>query len=341
MTGFSDAAAAVAERYERFAREEAPGRSELYADWASGVAGDAVVAATLARIPANRRQPPLVFAVTRMLGAPLRPFGEWAAWLAEHADEVVAECTARSVQTNEPLRCAALLPALSLIDGPIALLEVGASAGLCLYPDRYGYRYTGSGGALVLDPVDDPSPLVLETALRGDARPPLRMPDVVWRAGIDLQPLDARVARDRAWLRGLVWPGESGREQRIEAALDVAAADPPHLVVGNAPEVLAEVAAAVRSAAPRGATLVITTPGVLAHIPRAGRERVIALARECGDAWITLDAPALHESWDAPTDASTWPAGGFALALDGRILAAADPLGRWLEWRAGDAASAP
>ena len=58
------------------------------------------------------------------------------------------------------------------------------------------------------------------------------------------------IARDRAWLRGLVWPGESGREQRIDAALDIAAADPPHLVAGDAAEVLAEVAAEVRSAAP-------------------------------------------------------------------------------------------
>ena len=68
-------------------------------------------------------------------------YREWAEWVSDHADEVVAECSARSLQTNEPLRCAALLPALSGIDGPIALLEIGASAGLCLYPDRYSYRY--------------------------------------------------------------------------------------------------------------------------------------------------------------------------------------------------------
>ncbi|HEX5858402.1 MAG TPA: DUF2332 domain-containing protein [Microbacterium sp.] len=337
MTSFSDAAADVRDRYRRFARDEAPGRSALYEDWARGVAGDERTAEVLARIPANRRQPPLVFAVTRMLGAPLAPFAEWAGWLAGHADEVVAECAVRSVQTNEPLRCAALLPALSLIHGPIALLEVGASAGLCLHPDRYGYRYRGARGTLTLDPTDGPSGLVLESALRGDRLPPIRMPDVVWRAGIDLHPLDASDPRDRAWLRGLVWPGESGREGRIDAALAIAAADPPRIVAGDAAEVLAALAAE----APPGVPLVVTTPGVLAHIPRAGRERVIGIAREVGDHWITLDAPGLHEGWDAPVDAATWPEDGFALALDGRIVAAADPLGRWLEWRAEDAASAP
>jgi len=341
MTGISDAAAAVAERYARFARVEAPGRSELYAEWARGVGREPAVAAVLARIPANRCQPPLVFAVTRLLGAPLRPFAEWAVWLAEHADEVVSECATRSLQTNEPLRCAALLPALSLLDGPIALLEVGASAGLCLFPDRYGYRYTSPARVLTLDPVDGPSPLLLEAALRGEGRPRVRMPEIVWRAGIDLHPLDARDPRDRAWLRGLVWPGETGREHRIDEALDIAAADPPHLIAGDAVDVLAQAADEVRSAAPSGATLAVTTPGVLAHIPRAGRERVIALARGLADHWITLDAPALHNGWDAAIDAAGWPVGGFALALDGRVLAAADPLGRWLEWRAEDAASGP
>ena len=62
-------AAAVATRYSRFATDEAPGRSPLYAEWATGVAADPEAARILARIPETHRQPPLVFAVTRLLGA--------------------------------------------------------------------------------------------------------------------------------------------------------------------------------------------------------------------------------------------------------------------------------
>ncbi len=225
---------AVAERFGRFARDEAPGRSDLYADWSAGVASDPAMCALLGRIPATHRQPPLVFAVTRMLGAPERGYRDWADWVNSHAERVVAECTRRSLQTNEPLRCAALLPALSGIAGPLALLEIGASAGLCLYPDRYSYRYRGGtdiDGA-DLDPDDGVSSVVLESAVTGD--PPLRMPHVVWRAGIDLAPLDARDADDRRFLTSLVWPGEQGRAARIEAALDVVAADPPLLVRADA-----------------------------------------------------------------------------------------------------------
>ncbi|MFB8187715.1 DUF2332 family protein [Microbacterium sp. NPDC055988] len=319
---------AVQERYARFARDEAPGRSALYAEWAAGVAGDEDVRRVLLRIPETRRQPPLVFAVTRMLGVPLDEYAQWRDVVLRHADEVVVECARRSLQTNEPLRLAALLPVLSEIEGPIALLEIGASAGLCLYPDRYSYRFTGEDGALraALDPADGVSTVVLESRVTGPL-PALRMPDVVWRAGIDLAPLDAADERDRRWLRGLVWPGESGREERIEAALDVAAGDPPLLVEGDAVTHLAALAAA----APPRATLVLTTPGVLVHIPRAERAALIARITRMDARWITIDPPAVTDVWDPPVDADRWP--GFVVALDGQVRAAADPLGRWWEWR--------
>lgn len=317
-----DAETFVVDRYRRFARDEAPGRSALYAQWAERVAVDPAVTGVIARVTETHRQPPLVFAVMRLLGAPEGEIDAWAAWVVAHADDLVSECDRRSVQTNEPLRCAALLPALSLIDGPIALLEVGASAGLCLFPDRYSYRYRRGGDLVALDPADGPSPVVLDCDLEG--APPLRMPEIVWRAGIDLNPLDAGAAEDRAWLAGLVWPGEEGRRERIVGALDIAASDPPRLVAGDGGAALPALAAE----APRDATLVVTTPGVLAHVPRSGRAAVIAAARRAGR-WITLDAPGLHDGW---TSAPAVRPDGFALALDGDVLGSADPLGAWVAW---------
>lgn len=322
----SDAAAAVAARYARFATAEAPGRSALYADWAAGVASDERTATILARIPETHRQPPLVFAVTRLLGAPEAEYAAWAAWLAEHADEVVAEASQRSLQTNEPQRCAALLPALSEVAGPLALLELGASAGLCLYPDRYSYRYRGGRD---LDPSDGESAVVLSSDVSGS--PPLALPDVVWRAGIDLTPLDASDPADRRFLTTLVWPGEDGRAARIEAALDIVAADPPLMMTGDASDPAVLLAAVAR--APADATLVVTTPGVLPHMPRAARERLIATVRDLDAVWITIDPAGLHSAWDPPVDSGEW--GGFVLGRDGVPLAVVDPLGGFVEWRAG------
>lgn len=326
--------APVAARYRRFADVEAPGRSALYQDWADGVAADIELQRILARIPPERRQPPLVFAVTRLLGAPEDGFERWAAWLRAHADEVVAECGRRSLQTNDPLRCAALLPALADIPGPIALLEIGASAGLCLYPDRYSYRYTGGPD---LDPAEGPSAVKLRSALTGDAAPGLaaglRLPDVVWRGGIDLAPLDAADPADRAFLTALVWPGEEGRRERIRAALDVVRSDPPLLRQGDATE--PAVLAAAAAGAPRDATLVITTPGVLPHIPRPARERLRGelLARVAARTarWVTIAPAGMADQWHPPLPSGIGD--GFVLGRDGVPLAVVDPLGAVVEWR--------
>lgn len=325
---------AVQQRYARFADEEAPGRSEVYARWASGIASDAEVAGVLARIPENRRQPPLVFAVARMLGAETGGYDGLRSFVLAHQDELVAECTARRLQTNEPLRLAPLLPVLSQIEGPLALLEIGASAGLCLYPDRYSYRVVDADGALraEIDPPAGRSTVVLESVVTGEL-PAMRTPEIVWRAGIDLAPLDAGDERDRRWLRGLVWPGEPGRERRIDAALDIAAADPAHLVEGDA---LARLDALVAEA-PGDATLVITTPGVLVHIPREPRRALVSRIRALPARWVTIDPPALLDVWEPAVDPDDWP--GFVVALDGRVRASADPLGRRWEWRAGESPS--
>jgi hypothetical protein len=317
---------AVRERFSRFALHEAPGRSDVYAAWAEGIAADAGMQALLTRIPLQHRQPPLVFAVTRLLGAEVGGYDQWRAFVLAHADEVVAECSRRTVQANEPLRMAALLPALSLIDGPVALLELGAAAGLCLYPDRFSYRFTDASGAerARLDPASGRSGVVLTSVARGSL-PTLRMPGIVWRAGVDLAPIDVCAAADRAWIGAQIWPGETERATRIAAAVDIARADPPLLLAGDAAERLTGAAAS----APRDATLVITTPGMLVYLPRAAREDLIDGIRSVSGArWVTIDPVRLHEGWSAAD------ADGFGVGLDGAQLAEADPLGRWWEWRA-------
>ena len=55
----------------------------------------------------------------------------------------------------------------------------------------------------------------------GEARGPVplpgRVPDVAWRAGLDLNPLDVTSADDVRWLQCLLWPGETGRQERLAA----------------------------------------------------------------------------------------------------------------------------
>ncbi len=323
-----DDLAATAARYERFAVHEAPGRSELYRSWATRIATEPELTAIIADIPAAHRQPPLVFAVMRVLGAPEQNDDPWSSWVSGHASLLVTECAARRVQTNEPLRCAALMPALAGIRAPIALVEIGASAGLCLYPDRYSYEYlTDDGSAVRLDPTGGPSSVLLTSRWRGPVAPPTRLPEVVWRAGVDLAPLDPAAAHTRSWLTGLVWPGETGRAERVNRALDVAAADPPLLVQADA---ASDAVSDLAAMAPTGTVVVVSTPGLLVYLPRAARTAVISRARNAGR-WLTLDEPGVHGDWSG--EAPRVAAGEFLVGLDGAVVATADPLGRFVEWR--------
>ena len=320
----------TAERYARFAAHEARGESETYEAWATGVSTDAALLALIDQLPAGRRQPYLVFAVSRLIGAPLGGYPEWREFALANWEALRREALVRLTQTNEPGRCAALLPALARIPGPLALLEVGASAGLCLYPDRYSYRYDGGDW---LHPHDGPSTVLLECETSGAMPVPSTLPEIVWRAGIDLAPLDVRSAADTHWLEALIWPQQHERLARIRAAVDIARADPPTLVAGDAADALAGLAAQ----APSGATLVVVSSGVLVYVARPRRELFAAEVARLDARWVALEAAALFPSVVESIRRST---GGvpddlgsrFALSLDGEALAFVQPHGRRVDW---------
>jgi hypothetical protein len=322
-------AAQIADRYRRFAAE-ARGESAVYEEWALGVARDALLLDAIGTLPAQRRQPYLLFAVSRLLGAPVGGYPAWRAWVLENWEPLHAEASSRLVQTNEPLRCAALLPALGLIPGPLALLEVGASAGLCLYPDRYSYRYDGGEP---LHPPAGASDVLLESDTSGGAPVPETLPEVVWRAGIDLEPLDVALESDALWLETLVWPGQTERLERVRAAVRIARADPPLLVRGDITDALAPLAAR----APADATLVVISSGVLVYVERAERQRFARTVDALDARWLSLEGAGLIErvvdSIQGATDAAAGDlASRFALALDGRALAFVAPHGQRIDW---------
>lgn len=229
---------------------------------------------------------------------------------------IETETRVRTTQTNEAGRCAVLLPVLAALPQPLALLEVGASAGLCLYPDRYAYRYgdavLGAGGPL------------LECAATGIA-PPDRLPEVVWRAGIDLNPLDVTDPADVAWLDALIWPEHTHRRARLRAAAAIAAADPPLLVRGD----LVDDLPALATRAPAGATLVVFHTSVLYQVPEPRRQAFAATVRTLPGRWLANDVPLPPvSSVPAPPDDASYN----MLALDGRPLAWTRSHGQSMTW---------
>ncbi len=214
----------IADDYRDFAGY-AHGDSPCFEGWALAVADDDEVQAWLTELPPVKRQPNLVFAAARWHGVKAPgPYADLRAALLGDDGAIRDTILSRSTQTNEVGRLATLMPALgllgSLLEGPLSLLEVGASAGLCLYPDRYDYQWTG--GALV----GSGGP-TLRCATVGDLPVPSRHPEVAWRGGIDLNPLDVADEAEMAWLTNLVWPEQDDRRARLRSAIAVARADPP------------------------------------------------------------------------------------------------------------------
>jgi hypothetical protein len=309
----------ISQNYLDFSRHAARGRSRAYEVLAAEVAGDPVVLGFLAGLPAAKRQPNLVFAAAwYLLGHP-PDIGSLRAAVTGRGTELTAVIQARRTQTNEPARCACLLPALAQLPPPLALLEVGASAGLTLLPDRYSYDYPGHP----LIAGTDPRAPVLRCQARGPVPLPSQVPEVRWRAGLDLNPLDVGNDADMHWLECLLWPGETGRQQRLAEAIAAARRDPPPVHRGD---LLTDLPTLARQAPP-DATLVVYHSAVLGYLSEAGRRQFAATASELGVVWLANEPAGTLAVPVTGDDAE------FQLIRDGReVLAVTDPHGTWLRW---------
>jgi hypothetical protein len=319
--GGNDSALSTAENYRMFARE-AHGRSPAYELLAETVARDKAVLGFLLSLPKRKRQPNLLFAAASYLLGEAPTIDRLRALLSENPAGLARVMLARWTQTNEPARCATILPALARLPEPLALIEVGASAGLTLMFDRYSYDYDGARLT-----GSDPDAPVLRCTLLGDAPAPLpgRMPAITWRAGLDLNPLDVASGDDVRWLSCQVWPGEGDRQHRLDAAIAAARRDPPMVCRGD---LLADLPA-LAALAPPEATLVIYHSAVLAYVAARDRPRLADTVRELGAVWLSNEAPGVVVDMPAPREHS----GAFVLVRDGRTpLAFTDGHGTWLQW---------
>ncbi len=307
----------IAANYAEFAAREARGVSPAYERLSLAVSRDDEVLALLGTLPPAKRQPNLLFGVVRFLGGPVEDPAAFHDYTVATWPAIEAEVRTRSTQTNEAGRCAVLLPVLAALPQPLALLEVGASAGLCLYPDRYAYRYG--------DQVVGSGEPVIECVATGMA-PPAGLPEVVWRAGLDLNPLHVTDPADVAWLDALIWPEHTHRRARLRAAAAIAAAEPPLLVRGD----LVDDLPALAAQAPGGATLVVFHTSVMYHVPALRREAFAGVVRALPGHWIANEASDV-----LPYDGLPKPPGEAlhnVLALDGRPLAWSRSHGQAITW---------
>jgi hypothetical protein len=316
----------LASWYERFAAEEAHGESAIYERLARGVAASPALLDFLLTLPRQRRQPNLFLAAVRRLHGVPEDLGRLVEIVAADGRRVRALMLVRTTQTNEPGRCAVLLPLLARLPQPLALIEIGAAAGLCLLPDRYGYDY---GAAKIAAPANRNGPApVLRCRVNGDVPVPTAVPHIVWRRGLDLDPIDLGSEEDVAWLETLVWPGQDERARRLQRAIAMARAAPPQIFKGD---LLTDLEPLI-AAAPADATLVVYHSAVLAYVgPQENRERFAEQMRDTPAVWISNEAANVFPALAAAAAAPPRP-GLFLLMQDGVPVAWAAPHGQSLDW---------
>jgi len=258
-------------------------------------------------------------------------------------DEIEALLATRHTNTNEVGRSAVLGPALtevaSRMGAPLALVDVGCSAGLNLLCDRYRLDYGDAGST---GPTDAPVDVACE--LLGDGRPTIAssLPSITARIGIDIDPVDVSDDDQVRWQLACVWP-DTGRLARTRAALAEAQRAKVRIVDGDA---VAAVAPVVREL-PTDALAVVITTWAFAYLGRDHRQAFIdelqVLGRERPVAWVSGEGAGVvsyFEDVRAPVDAMGTTASLLGLVVfDGTeqrstLLGFVHPHGRWLEWRA-------
>lgn len=235
-------------------------------------------------------------------------------------------------QTNEVQRSAALLPGLLHVAAstglPIVLLEVGSSAGLNLWCERYRHETAAWSWG------DPQAALVLRSDWSGPA-PALAAPlAVVRRAGCDAHPVDLTRAGEALRLASFVWPDQPERLARLRSAC--AAAQRWLAEDGVAVEALpARQFVARELATPnRGRATVLMHSVVWQYIAADEQQAIRATIAAAGQR-ASRDAPLAWLRFEPPQPdvrmelrCQLWPGGSD------RLLARCHPHGASVEWLA-------
>jgi len=243
-------------------------------------------------------------------------------WISEFIRE-------RTVQTNEPQRCFALLPVFLTIARisakPLDLLELGTSGGLNLFWDQYQYCYReGRWGkrtaALELAGEETAGATVPTDLLQ-------QRIEVQHRRGIDLDPIDVRSIEGVRYLESFLL-GDDVRIERLRRAAAVVRQNPPELIRGDYLERLPEQLTHRNGDALTVVFQTISTIYLPVDRRRVLNEIVEDAGRKIPLAWISTPTPEEHRErrGDYPLELMIWPGG------EKRTVARMSNSGDCLQW---------
>ena len=333
----------IFEIFARSARDSSP----LYEHLARRVAMDDEVLAITAHVRPRHLQPNLLLGAVHYLllkgaasdlrraypslggAAPFAAdvFRHFRLFVLAHAQEIQTLTATRRVQTNEVRRCTALVPGISAAAVALgadraAFIEIGASAGLNLHWDRYRCDY---GDDIAWG--EESSRVAMVCELRGEGRPHfLRLPKILQRYGIDIAPLDVKNADDILWLKALIWPEHDDRRALLDRAIEIAKADPPRLIAGDAADFLPSVAESIA----RDLPIVVYHSFTMNQLGTGQREAL-------EDAFCRIGArrplARVGLEWAVGAKCPTLSLTNYSgVQIERSLLAECDAHGTWLRW---------
>ncbi|KAF0819945.1 hypothetical protein KIS4809_1217 [Bacillus sp. ZZV12-4809] len=196
-----------------------------------------------------------------------------------NSQEIKEILKTKIVQTNEVRRCAYLFPVFSYIfqqaQKPLALIEIGTSAGLQLLWDKYSYSY-GTGKIYGNSNAD----VHLTSEIRGRNVPifPEEMPPVASRTGVDLHINDLNNQEDFLWLYSLIWPEHLERRNLFEQAAKCLKENPVRLIEGDGAKLLPGLVKEI----PDDHSICVFHTHVANQMPAEGKEQLLAEITACG-----------------------------------------------------------
>jgi hypothetical protein len=254
-------------------------------------------------------------ALWKTIGGAIRPFD---AFLTAYLDS--------PPQTNEVARSSAILGGCLHIAAitklPLAIYEIGSSAGLNLQFDSFRYalstcNWGGTDSRVDIESRWDGSLPPLDAALAVD-----------YRSGCDVAPLDPSSEADRERLLSYIWADQAHRIARAEAALALAARKKLHVDKADAADWLE---AKLGNTGAPGRTTVVLHSSMWQYLTPQTKDRIKSTIRAAGSR-ATADAPLAWLSIEPDGAASAlirltvWPRGSIL------ILGRADFHGRWVQW---------
>lgn len=294
------------------------------------------------------------------------PYPAFRAACHEHWNHLASVIATHRTQTNEVNRAVLLAPMLAAAcadvpERPLALVELGSSAGLLLRLDRYRIDVGGRTFGDPSSPVRCGGELLHGTLPAGPFPP---TPPIVDRVGVDLDPVDLCDNERVRWLEACLWPDLPERVERFRSAAELCRRDQPRVVTADYIDGLEPAAGSLD--APAHSHLVVFHSWALCYTPRARRPALAeALARLATQgrpvSWLSVEPPRcvpgveLPEPWPphgtpyagmagagrSSTEAQARIAPDTVLGLrrwrNGRelppaTLAASHPHGAWLAW---------